>query len=125
MAFATSGQKLSDVFYQKAGDTISELNQDCSFDCSEMSNKMVTFTLSMPRGEECPKIRPDQTIENLQKWSPCSEEVIFFSSWHGIFLFCFVNNRKNFKCSYLSNKRSPLNKRSPFIARDYSIIILY
>ena len=98
MAFVTSGQKLSDVFYQKAGDIISELNQDCSFDCSEMSNKMVTFTLSMPRGEECPKIRPDQTIENLQKWSPCSKEVIFvFTSRFSFFssFFSFFDS-KNF-----------------------------
>ena len=96
MAFLTSSQKLSDVFYQKAGDIISELNQDCSFDCSKMSNKMVTFTLSIPRGEECPKIRPDQTIKNLQKWSPCSEQVSLLLSW----LFFYRKNFKRF-CNYI------------------------
>ena len=69
-----NGQLVNDLFYKSGGSVVSELHEDCSFNCRFMSTKMVTLDIIMPLDEKCPEISSGMEIKTLYRFSPCSQK---------------------------------------------------
>jgi len=84
--FAIGGSMLvHDLFFKAAGSTFSNLPRNCSYDCTQISNKMVTFDTVIPFGKPCPlTLKPYMNVSYED--SPC-------------------NQKGTISCSYCAHKR--------------------